>query len=122
MNTNNLLERLFVYGTLVPGEVNFHLIAGIPGNWESASCFGRIFTQTKGVHVGLTCFEPAVDGGRVEGKLFSSSELTQHWQMLDEFEGELYERRLIPVKTEQGEELEAYVYANSADGFNSHAG
>jgi gamma-glutamylcyclotransferase (GGCT)/AIG2-like uncharacterized protein YtfP len=106
------LERLFVYGTLAPGEDNFHLIERANGHWESASCFGRIFTQTKGAHVGLPCFEPTVDGERVEGMLFSSLELVNYWEMLDKFEGELYERRLIPVKTEKGEDVEAFVYAN----------
>lgn len=105
-------ERLFVYGTLAPGEDNSHLIETANGHWESASCFGRIFTQTKGTHVGLPCFEPTVDGERVEGMLFSSFELVSYWEMLDKFEGELYERRLIPVKTGKGEDVEAYVYAN----------
>ena len=106
------MERLFVYGTLAPGEENFHLVESINGHWESASCQGRIFTQTQGAHIGLPCFESTADGNRVEGKIFSSTELIHHWEMLDKFEGELYVRRLIAVKTEQGEELEAYVYAH----------
>ncbi|MFT6308882.1 MAG: gamma-glutamylcyclotransferase (GGCT)/AIG2-like uncharacterized protein YtfP [Flavobacteriaceae bacterium] len=106
------MERLFVYGTLAPGEENFHLVEGINGHWESATCYGRIFTQTKGAHIGLPRFEPSIKGERVEGKIFSSTELINYWDMLDKFEGELYQRRLIPVKTGQGEELEAYVYAH----------
>jgi gamma-glutamylcyclotransferase (GGCT)/AIG2-like uncharacterized protein YtfP len=106
------VERLFVYGTLAPGEKNFHLVENINGHWESATCVGRIFTQTKGAHVGLPCFELRIDGERVDGKILSSTELIHHWGMLDKFEGELYQRRLIPVRTEQGEELEAYVYAH----------
>jgi gamma-glutamylcyclotransferase (GGCT)/AIG2-like uncharacterized protein YtfP len=112
MTRTQNLERLFVYGTLAPGEDNFHLIENAMGHWEPASCFGRIFTQTKGVHVGLPCFEPTAEGQRVDGMLLSSSELESYWYMLDKFEGELYERRLIPVTTEQGEEVEAYVYAS----------
>ena len=106
------MERLFVYGTLAPGEENYHLVENINGTWESASCFGRVFTQTKGDHIGLPCFEPGVEGERVQGQVFSSTELSLHWKMLDDFEGELYLRRLVPVVTEQGVALEAYVYAH----------
>lgn len=112
MKRNDKIERLFVYGTLAPGEKNFHLVENVDGHWQSATCFGRIFTQTQGAHVGLPCFEPTNDGERVEGKILSSTELVHYWSMLDEFEGELYQRRIIPIKTDHGEELVAYVYAH----------
>lgn len=108
------LERLFVYGTLAPGEKNHHLLDGITGTWELASCIGRIFTQTRGAHVGLPCFEPTVDGKMFSGKIFSSSELNTVWNTLDEFEGELYERRLINATTEHGLNVEAYIYADNS--------
>jgi len=106
------VERLFVYGTLVPGEKNHHLIEEVKGLWVKASCIGRVFQQTKGEHIGLPCFEPAHDGERVEGMLFTSTELGKYWAMLDKFEGSMYERRLTPIETEHGEVLEGYVYTN----------
>lgn len=109
----NKLERLFVYGTLAPGEKNHHLLEDISGTWESASCIGRLFTQTRGAHVGLPCFEPTVAGEAFNGKIFSSTELNTVWQTLDEFEGELYERRLITAVTLQGTSVDAYIYADN---------
>ena len=108
------LERLFVYGTLAPGEKNHHLLGGISGTWESGSCNGRIFTQTRGVHIGLPCFESTVDGEAFIGKIFSSTELNTRWKILDEFEGELYDRRLVSAKTEQGLDVEVYIYADNS--------
>ena len=106
------MDRLFVYGTLAPGAENYHLIEGAGGTWEAASCFGQVFTQTRGAHIGLPCFVPTHDGDRIDGQLLTSNNLSDYWTMLDQFEGELYERRFIPVKTEQGQELQAYVYAS----------
>ncbi len=106
------MERLFVYGTLAPGKQNFHLVEAINGTWEAAYCFGRVFTQTKGAHVGLPCFELSTSGARVSGMMLSSTELPQYWKMLDTFEGELYHRQLVSVDRETGGSVKAYVYVN----------
>ena len=50
---------------------------------------------------------PGVD---LRGYLFSSEDLPGHWEALDEFEGEAYERRLTEVKLEDGSTVDAYVY------------
>ena len=52
------------------------------------------------------------EGGKeVEGLIFSSDSLAEHWARLDEFEGEGYERVLTIVKLKDGRKLQAYVYA-----------
>jgi gamma-glutamylcyclotransferase (GGCT)/AIG2-like uncharacterized protein YtfP len=55
-------------------------------------------------------------GGEVEGFLFSSESLAEHWARLDEFEGEGYERVLIKVKLQNGTAVEAYTYGLSGKG------
>jgi gamma-glutamylcyclotransferase (GGCT)/AIG2-like uncharacterized protein YtfP len=57
-----------------------------------------------------------VHGGEVEGFLFSSESLTEHWARLDEFEGEGYERILTTVKRKDGTVVEAYIYTLSKNG------
>ncbi len=53
------------------------------------------------------------EGEEVEGVLFCSDQLSEHWPMLDDFEGEGYERIIATVKLEGNREVEAYVYALS---------
>lgn len=38
------------------------------------------------------------DGGQIEGFVFLSENLVKHWQMLDAFEGEGYQRILTEAK------------------------
>jgi len=46
----------------------------------------------------------------VSGLLFTSAVLAEHWDRLDEFEGEGYDRVLTTV-TLDGGEVQAYLYA-----------
>lgn len=51
------------------------------------------------------------DGNNVEGFIFSSNELDKKFAMLDDFEGEEYERTLTKARLANGEFTDAYVYA-----------
>jgi gamma-glutamylcyclotransferase (GGCT)/AIG2-like uncharacterized protein YtfP len=59
-------------------------------------------------------------GGEIEGFLFSSDRLVDHWAALDELEGEDYERVLTRVKLKGGTVVDAYIYRLS--GKNSPLG
>ena len=50
-------------------------------------------------------------GYDVEGFIFVSEHLSNHWTVLDEVEGEEYERTLTTVTREDGSKVEAYIYA-----------
>ena len=50
------------------------------------------------------------DGNKVEGFLFSSDTIPEHWSELDEFEGEAYERVLTTVELQNGTSADAYIY------------
>ena len=106
-----MIERLFVYGTLAPGEENHHWMEPLNGHWETATAPGRVAIQTQGVHTGLPCFIPS-DVDSVEGMIFSSEELGKIWEKLDEFEGSDYGRQLISVTTAKGFKVDAYVYVD----------
>jgi gamma-glutamylcyclotransferase (GGCT)/AIG2-like uncharacterized protein YtfP len=103
-------HRLAVYGTLAPGKSNHGQLAGLGGNWSRGFVRGTLrpagWAQTLG-YPGLI-WNPA--GERVAVQLFESRDLPQHWNRLDEFEGEDYQRLLIPVE-QQGNLLAANIYA-----------
>lgn len=109
------MERLFVYGTLAPGRVNHHIVENIPGKWEPAIVRGKLIDQGWGADMGYPGIILAKDGDEVSGFLFSSERLSEHWSMLDEFEGGGYKRELVKVKIATGKLLEAYVYSINQD-------
>lgn len=105
-----MTDRLFVYGTLAPGKPNAHVLAGVAGSWEPASVRGRLYEEGWGAALGYPGVVLGADGV-VPGLLFSSAELADHWQRLDDFEGEGYDRVVTPVLTASGSVLDACVYA-----------
>ncbi|MDJ0777018.1 MAG: gamma-glutamylcyclotransferase family protein [Gammaproteobacteria bacterium] len=105
------MERLFVYGTLAPGRPNHVVLEQIPGYWEKATLKGNLLDEGWGSEFGCPGIVPSEDGEEVEGYVFSSDHLRNHWPMLDEYEGTGYRRVPVLVKVESGEKIEACVYA-----------
>lgn len=109
------MQRLFVYGTLAPGRANHKILGSIPGSWETATLRGTLLQEGWGVAMGCPGIVPSEDGEDVEGFVFSSIHLDDHWPRLDEFEGEGYERMAVTVKVNGTHDVEAYVYALKRD-------
>ncbi len=105
-----MLHRLFVYGTLAPGRPNEHVLADVPGAWEPAIVTGTLLQEGWGAAVGYPGILLDKHGGKIEGFLFSSERLVEHWSRLDEFEGEDYERVLTTVNLKDGTAVDAYIY------------
>ena len=106
-----MIQRLFVYGTLAPGRPNAELLDEIGGSWEDATVTGTLHPEGWGATMGYPGIVLREYGEEVEGLLFSSDKLSGHWAMLDEFEGEVYERVLAVVKLRDNSMVDAYVYA-----------
>ena len=106
-----MLERLFVYGTLAPGRPNEHVLADIGGSWLMATVTGSLKQEGWGSEMGYPGIVLDMEGNKVEGFLFSSENLASHWNKLDEFEGEAYERVLTKARLNDGSLADAYVYA-----------
>jgi gamma-glutamylcyclotransferase (GGCT)/AIG2-like uncharacterized protein YtfP len=49
-------------------------------------------------------------GAKVEGLIFSSEQLADHWARLDQFEGDGYERVLTTATLDDGTTVDAYIY------------
>ncbi|MEN7341291.1 MAG: gamma-glutamylcyclotransferase family protein [Pseudomonadota bacterium] len=101
---------LFVYGTLAPGRTNHHHMSIIEGHWEAAWLRGSLHQEGWGATLGYPAITPDETASEVAGFLFRGA-LEAHWQRLDDFEGEAYERRIVTVRLEDESSVDAYVYA-----------
>jgi gamma-glutamylcyclotransferase (GGCT)/AIG2-like uncharacterized protein YtfP len=111
-----MTSRLFIYGTLAPGRPNEHILANVPGTWEPATVIGTLHPEGWGAAVGYPGIVLDKGGREVEGLLYSSESLADHWDRLDEFEGDGYERVLTMVKRKDGTTVAAYIYKLSGNG------
>ncbi|MFT8209949.1 MAG: gamma-glutamylcyclotransferase [Symbiopectobacterium sp.] len=104
------MDSLFVYGTLMPGCENAHLLESIGGNWVQGSVYGSLLDQGWGAGMGYPGIVLDNTGNRVDGYLFCSERLSEHWDALDEFEGEEYARVPVEVTTKDGEIVISFIY------------
>ncbi len=105
-----MLEKLFVYGTLGPGRPNEHVLTALGGSWESATVTGFLKEKGWGAEMGYPGIVLDKDGEDVEGFLFTSKNLSDHWKDLDTFEGEAYRRVAAKAKLKNGHIVDAYIY------------
>lgn len=105
------MESLFVYGTLMPGCENAHLLESIGGTWGQGTVYGSLLDQGWGAGMGYPGIVLDNTGNCVEGYVFYSEHLSEHWDALDEFEGEEYARVPVDVTTENGEIVTAFIYS-----------
>lgn len=104
-----MTNRLFVYGTLAPGRPNEHVLAAIPGRWESATVRGKLLQEGWGAKAGYPGILLDETGDEVQGFLFSSDALAEHLARLDAFEGSGYERVETSVQLVEGL-VDAFIY------------
>ena len=106
-----MTQRLFVYGTLAPGQPNEHVLTPLAGAWQPATVKGQIIPQGWGAALGFPALVPAADGEAIRGFVFSSPRLADFWSTLDAFEGEQYERISLEAVLDDGSIVDAFVYA-----------
>ena len=105
-----MIEKLFVYGTLGPGRPNEHVLNEIGGSWEPASVKGILRKEGWGEEMGYPGIDLDEHGWEVEGFLFTSENLSAHWENLDAFEGEDYHRVPVKVKLKDENIVDAFIY------------
>ena len=99
-------EHLAVYGTLVPGAANDHVLADVPGRWSTG-----VLAGTRHEH-GWHGYPGVVLGGsqQLEVHVLHAPTLADHLTRLDRFEGPGYRRVTAPVTLDDGQEVTAWVY------------
>ena len=101
---DEVVDRLFVYGTLCSGQTARSLVADHVARSEPATTEGRIYAFPMG-------YPGMVEGdGAVRGELLWLSELAAALPLLDAYEGEDFERVLRRVRRQDGSEDLAWCY------------
>jgi gamma-glutamylcyclotransferase (GGCT)/AIG2-like uncharacterized protein YtfP len=103
--SHEVLDRLFVYGTMRQGQTARSLVAGSVTRCVKASTDGQIYAFPMG-------YPGYVEGsGRVVGELLWLTDLAATFGLLDAYEGEDFVRVIRQVQTETGEELWSWIFA-----------
>lgn len=95
-------QRLAVYGTLLPGEVNHHRVAHLRGTWIRGAVHGALHPTGWGTTYGFPALRWHPDAAAVPVKMLTSEDLPGAWARLDAFEGPGYRRSIVPVTTAHG--------------------
>ncbi|MFZ5448242.1 MAG: gamma-glutamylcyclotransferase [Thermodesulfobacteriota bacterium] len=103
-NMDNPETKLIVYGSLAPGEANHFLVTGLVGEWRRCHIRGHM-----GRYRGFKSFRYDCNGPEHPAWLLESIELPRFLTDLDDFEGEEYQRIVIPAKVD-GRWVMAQVY------------
>ena len=103
-------SALAVYGSLAPGESNHWVVRSIDGDWVPGVLTGFQFEITWGPADGYQGFLPDDTGNDVPVMVLISDQLEKNWHTIDDFEGQGYERRSLPVALEDGKTIDAFVY------------
>jgi gamma-glutamylcyclotransferase (GGCT)/AIG2-like uncharacterized protein YtfP len=108
--SHEVLDRLFVYGTLRQGQTARSLLANSIVRCLPAHTMGQIYAFPMG-YPGFT------DGaGHVVGELLWLTDLAATFGLLDAYEGQDFARVITQVTTGEGEEVWSWIYTLSDRG------
>ncbi len=88
--------RLAVYGSLMPGEKNHPFLSDMKGRWMRGLVEGTLGNADWKTGTGYPTFEWKPGKSQVHVHVLESTELSDHWARLDDFEGDDYQRMLVP--------------------------
>ena len=98
---------LCIYGTLAPEKVNNDVLKNISGSWLDCKIKGDIFEKN-----GLPFFNWNLTSTPIKAQLFTSEELRKYQNKIDNFEGKLYNRILIPTQVNDQVRI-AFIYSEN---------
>lgn len=103
-------ETLFVYGTLMPNCPNGHVLENIVGKFVPATVRGYLKDAGWSASMGYPGIKLDENGDTIHGFLFYSDNLINHWEYLDEFEGEEFTRTQVTVERHDELDVDTFVY------------
>ena len=109
-----MTETLFVYGTLMPNCPNGYVLENIVGKFIPATVRGYLRDAGWSASMGYPGIHLDEDGDTIHGFLFTSSNLINHWEFLDEFEGEEFQREPVRIERYDEFEVDTYIYVLKA--------
>ncbi|MFA9373043.1 MAG: gamma-glutamylcyclotransferase family protein [Poseidonibacter sp.] len=109
-----MTETLFVYGTLMPNCPNGHVLENIVGKFVPATVKGYLKDAGWSASMGYPGIKLDEEGDTVHGYLFYSNNLINHWDNLDEFEGEEFERQEVNVERYDEVDVDTFIYVLKA--------
>jgi gamma-glutamylcyclotransferase (GGCT)/AIG2-like uncharacterized protein YtfP len=104
--SHEVLDRLFVYGTLRQGQTARSLVANQVTRCVKAHTSGAIYAFP----MGYPGFFEGDGHGRVVGEVVWLSELAATFGLLDAYEGADFARVIRQITLETGEEVWAWIY------------
>lgn len=104
--SHEVLDRLFVYGTMRQGQTARSLIANQITRCVKAHTTGAIYAFP----MGYPGYSEADGQGVVQGEVLWLTELPATFGLLDAYEGEDYARVIKQVTLETGEEVWTWIY------------
>lgn len=107
--SHEVLDRLFVYGTMRQGQTARSLLANSVKKSVKAHTSGRIYAFP----MGYPGFTEADTTGRVVGEVVWLTDLAATFGLLDAYEGEDFARVIKQVTLETGEQLWTWIYTLS---------
>lgn len=105
-----MTETLFVYGTLMPNCPNAYVLENIVGKFIPATVKGRLVDAGWSASMGYPGIKLDENGDTVHGYLFYSTNLINHWDSLDEFEGAEFVRTAVTVERYDELEVDTFIY------------
>jgi gamma-glutamylcyclotransferase (GGCT)/AIG2-like uncharacterized protein YtfP len=104
------MDKLFVYGSLMPNNKNFFILKNIFGCWQKAFTFGFVRKIKLEKDIEYDAIISDSKGKKINGYLLTSYILKNIWKKIDYFEGQHYFRTKTDVYLKNKKKTEAHIY------------
>ncbi|MEN9611975.1 MAG: hypothetical protein RLZZ628_2789 [Bacteroidota bacterium] len=106
-------KSLIIYGSLAPNAPNHFVVEPIHGNWRQGIVRGHLEKIGWGADLGYNAFRHVRTELQTVIKAFIlfSKDLVNHWERLDEFEGDGYRRIFAKYELNDGQIGVGSIYA-----------
>ncbi len=99
----------------MPNCPNGHILENIVGKFTPATVKGTLVNAGWSASMGYPGIKLTENGDTIHGYLFSSNNLINHWDFLDDFEGDEFHRVPVTVERYDGIDIDTYIYTVKVD-------